>query len=154
MEWLILGMIIVAGIMYLLMKKLDKLIEQSKNTAEPVKQNIDSKPYTLILGDSPIANSLAHLLNNSRIDFLQIKDESLLDRSKYYNRLFAVSSNDLSNMLISVILNQLYNNCTTIAVCNQIQDGKIYEQNLIPYLLAEESNADSLFTIMYPAIKL
>ncbi|MDF2486362.1 MAG: hypothetical protein K0R46_2530 [Herbinix sp.] len=153
MEWLILGMIIVAGIIYLLMKKLDRLIELPKNTTEPYKQNMDGKAYTLIFGDSQIANSLIRILNNYRIDFLQIKDESLLDKTKYYNHLFAVSNNDLSNMLVSIILNQLCEDCTTIAVCNQIQDGKIYEQNNIPYLLAEESSADSLFNIMYPTSK-
>lgn len=153
MEWLIFGMIIVAGIIYMLMKKLDRLVEQSKNTTEPFKQDIENKPYTLILGDSQIANSLARLLDNYRIDFLQIKDEGLLDKTKYYNHLFAVSNNDLSNMLVSIILNQMCDDCTTIAVCNLIQDRKIYEQNQIPYLLREESSADTLFYNMYPTIK-
>ena len=151
MEWLIVSMVIIAGIIYFLMKKLDHYIDQHRIRSELIPKNQSGKPYALILGETPIADQLKILLDSKKIDYLQIKDENNLDKTKSYNHLFAVSSDDLSNMLVCIIINKIMDDCSTVAVCNHIQDRKLYEQNNIPYLFAQEINADVLFQCIYPA---
>lgn len=144
MGWIIVSMVIIAGLFYLLMKKHDHVIEQHEIKSEYTKQ----KPYALILGETKLADCLKALLESRKIDYLQIKDENHLDKSKTYDLVFAVSNDDLSNMLACIIVNQVMEHCRTIAVCNQLQDRKLFEQNNIPYLLAQESNADTLFQLI------
>lgn len=154
MEWLIVSMLIVAGIIYLLLQRFDKLTGQrTVQTGQPYSDASDKK-YALVLGDSPLAESLLQLLKKHQIDCLQIKDENNLDKTKQYLQLFAVSGNDLSNMLVSIILNQLCEDCMTIALCNSSHDRSIFEQNNIPYVTAEEADAKELFHILYPALSI
>ncbi len=150
MEWLIVSMVIIAGIIYYLMKKLDHYIDQHRSQSELIPKSTSSKTYALILGETQIADCLKTLLESKQIDYLQIKDENSLDKTKSYNRLFAVSSDDLSNMLVCIIVNQFMDHCSTIAVCNQLQDRKLFEQNNIPYLLAGEISADALLQNISP----
>jgi hypothetical protein len=151
MEWLIVGMIIIASIIYYLMRKLDCYLDQYRVQSELIPKKPSEKTYALILGETPIADHLKILLDSNKIDYLQIKDESYLDKTKSYHHLFALSGDDLSNMLVCIIINKIMDDCTMIAVCNQLPDRKLYEQNNIPYLLAEEINAEALFQCVYPA---
>lgn len=154
MEWLIVSMLIVAGIIYLLLQRLDRLTGQRIAPSGPPSSDAAGKQYALVLGDSPLAESLLQLLKKHQIDCLQIKDESSLDKTKQYHQLFAVSNDDLSNMLVSIILNQLSESCMTIAVCNSSPDRRIFEQNNIPYVTANEADANTLFHILYPALSI
>lgn len=151
MELLIVSMVIVAGVIYFLMRKLDCYIDQHRSQPELISKSQSGKPYALILGETPIADQLKTLLESKKIDYLQIKDENKLDKTKSYNRLFAVSGDDLCNMLVCIIMNKIMDDCSTIAICNHIQDRKLYEQNNIPYILAQEINADVLFQSIYSA---
>lgn len=148
MEWLIVSLLVIACVIFFLMKKLDRILEQHKINPEHIQQGPSGKPYTLILGETPIADRLKSILESKKIDYIQIQDENVLDRSKHYNCLFAVSNDDLSNMLTCIIVNQIKGDCSTIAICNHLHDRKLYEQNNIPYLLAPETSADELFQII------
>jgi hypothetical protein len=151
MEWLIVSMVIIAGITYFLMKKLDHYTDHDRIQSDFLPKSNSGKSYALILGETPLADQLKTLLDSKNIDYLQIKNENNLDKTKRYNRLFAVSGDDLSNMLVCIIIDQIMEHCSTIAVCNHLQDRKLYEQNNIPYLLAHEINADALFQNIDPA---
>ncbi len=148
---LIASMITIAVVIYFLMKRLDRYIDQHRILSELVPNHQPEKPYALILGENPIADQLKKLLDSKKIDYLQIKDPNNLDKTKSYSHLFAVSNDDLNNMLVCIIINKIMNDCSTIAVCNQLQDQKLYEQNNIPYLLVQEIDADVLFQYIYPA---
>ncbi|MBP1756771.1 MAG: hypothetical protein H6Q59_3169 [Firmicutes bacterium] len=148
MVWLILSMIIIAGIIFVLLRRLDLSLALSGSDCKLVSERSSNEIYTLVLGDSPIADNIFHQLQNHQIACVQIKDENKLDKTKNYNHLFAVSSNDLSNMLVSIIIHQISESCMTIALCNSLQDRPIFEQNNIPYLLAAEADANMLLCTM------
>ncbi|MDF2907401.1 MAG: hypothetical protein K0R34_2722 [Herbinix sp.] len=144
MEWLIVCMVVMAGIIYVLMKKLDHVLELHRIKPEHIQLNVSSKPYALILGETQLADHLKTILESNKIEYIQIKDENNLDKSKKYNRIFAVSNDDLSNLMICIIVNHLMGDCKTIAICNHPQDRNLFEQNNIPYLPEQEFRGDTL----------
>ncbi len=141
MEWLIVSLLVISGIIYLFMRKLDQMLEPHKGKAELYPS---ANPYVLILGETPLAASLMRLLESQDIEYLQIKDENNLDCSKHYQILFAVSNDDLSNLLTCIIVSQKMKHCRIIAVCNLLQNRMLFEQNHIPYRMAFDTTADAL----------
>ncbi len=142
MEWLIVSLLVISGIIYLLMRRLDQILEPHKEKEELYPA---AKPYALVLGETPLADSLMLLLESQDIEYLQIKDENKLDCSKQYHRLFAVSDDDLSNLLACIIVNHKMKHCSIIAVCNLLQNRMLFEQNHIPFRMAIDTTADALF---------
>ena len=148
MEWLIISLLVISGIIYLLMRKLDQILEPHIGNQEVYPS---AKPCALILGETTLADSLMRLLDNQDIAYLQIKDENNLDCSKHYQILFAVSNDDLSNLLTCIIVSQKMKHCSIIAVCNLINNRILFEQNHIPFRMAFDTTADTLFQGIAPS---
>lgn len=144
MEWLIISMLVIASIIYYLMRRLDHVLTKLSTNTEHPQRSASDKHYALILGENQIADHLKTILDSNKIEYLHIKDEHKLDKSKKYNRIFAVSNDDLSNLMVCIIVNKLMGDCKTIAICNQLQDRNLFEQNNIPYLQPQEFRGDTL----------
>jgi hypothetical protein len=152
MGWfLVIGMLIVFGFGFIAMNKIDRFLDQPDVFPEAKQIINDESPYVVVFGYTELADKLTLLLRRHNLAYIQIEDESQLDKTKCYTHLFAISKNDLNNLLISSILSRFNEKCKTIAICNSIDNQNIFKQNKINYLSTENLADEDLFNRIFPA---
>jgi hypothetical protein len=154
MEWIIvIGSILIILIGYSVIKKAERSLHKTPilQELEPEPAIQEGKPFVLLYGISKLADELKVLFQKHEIEYLQIEDQSQLDKTKDYTHLFATSSSDLDNLLINTLVNRINKNHKRIAVCNNADNQNIFQQSEIECFHGDNVNAVVLFQLMFPA---
>jgi hypothetical protein len=150
MEWLlIVGMIFVFIFGLYLMKRIDKFFDKKDVSPEEHKPLITDRAFALVFGSTELSDELVKILKSNAIDYEQIDDENQLYEIDNYSHLFAISDNDVDNLLICVVADRSGVEYQKIARCNSLDNQNIYHQNHIPYLSGETITAQSLYRSMF-----
>ncbi|MHB8130584.1 MAG: hypothetical protein ACYDEX_16460 [Mobilitalea sp.] len=153
MKWLlVVVMIFIFGLGFLVVSQIDKFLNQATVSRDVAKTVRSEKPFAFIFGSTEIADKLMLILKKNSIEYRQIEDENQLNPTDYFSHLFALSDNDLNNLMIGVIANRCMQAFEKIAICNSIDNQTIYKQNKIRYLSSENITAEALFNTMFPSV--
>lgn len=130
---LIIGFLIPFVILGYFMSKLDKFLENEGFAAES--DNVC--PTALVLGDTELAKRTAEILKDSKMPVFMLTEPCLLDQGQNFHYLFALSDNDVDNILLCKIGAKVYNIEKMISLCNDQNDEGIFKSEKIPYLSGE-----------------
>jgi hypothetical protein len=150
MEWLlIVGMIFVFIFGLFIMKRIDRFFDKREVSLNEHTPMETEQTLALIYGSSSLSEELVKILKSNAIDYEKIEDENQLYQIDYYSHLFAISDNDVDNLLICVVADRRGSECQKIARCNSLDNQNIFHQNHISYLSGENISAQSLYRSMF-----
>ena len=138
-------------------------IDKIYSIANPVEFNGDtfyqfsdcsSLTDALIYGDSDFCTDISDVLKQYNINSEILNDINILDKSRSYKYLIAVSKSDLDNLTICAIGTKMMDINNVLAICNQQYNKKIYEENHITYLTRDILSAiDIAHTLLNLRVK-
>lgn len=90
----------------------------------------------LIYGDEDydFCTDISDVLKQYNINSEILNDINILNKSRSYKYLVAVSKSDLDNLTICAIGTKMMDINNVLAICNQQYNKKIYKENQIAYL--------------------
>lgn len=147
---LIIAMLAIFAIGYIIMDHLDKFIS-SPNYLPDIKGvdgTVNKSENALVLGESELLFEIVKLLKQHSITCTIIKDTNELNKSDSYKYLLAVDKNDLENLMMCLIGEKMMGIKCRIAICNCIDNLKIYADNHIPFLYGDNISAINLITTL------
>ncbi len=150
--FLVLLMILVFVLGYFLMSKLDRLMASPEFLVDIKGTYSHKKSYVLVFGYSILAKDLIELLMLQKLDFIVIDAEDQLDKSMSYTHLYAISESDYSNLIMSLVAKKSLGVEQIIAICNNLENKPIYDQNKIQCIPKNENAAEQLFLTFFPAM--
>ncbi len=142
MDWMLIPLFlafIAAGFWF--MKKLDRFLNRQKAHAP---EKADPEEAALLFGGTDSAKEMEKILSRKGIPCLRISQESEIDRGLVYCCLFALSDNDLDNMMICRIGERILGvpGDKMVSLCNSAEHRKIFEEEGIPYRMQGTDVAD------------
>ncbi len=132
---------------FYIMGKIDHFLKTS-HIQEDIREAEEGET-ALIMGCSTLADNLKKLLEEHKIEYQQIEESNEYNPSNPYQYLFAVSNNDFENIMVGIIAKKNLAICKIVALCNCLDNRKIYEQNNIPSLYGTGITGDVLFQVVY-----
>lgn len=130
---------------YYLMCKLDKSILKLREPTKTDMENKNKNTHMVVLGKTTLANALVEIFVQNGYNCNQIEYESQVDINKNYEYVFASSDRDLNNLMFCVFAKRYLDVKKIIAICNQSENRKIFDDCGETYYLKDEVSAKSLF---------
>lgn len=128
---------------FFLMDKLDKFIGSTHffpDNHEPVKEiHTDS---VLVFGVHAISKDIVNLFKEYNIPYHQARNMDDFDISTSFKYVVAVDESDLENLMICVITEKAGGVIKRIAICNNIENAKIFKDKLIPFVDVSGATAE------------
>lgn len=151
MQWMLVVILLLAFIIgYIAVNMLEYLAPA--RYAHTKKINVTEEeivPYLLIFGNGNLADNLKALLESYEIRYLQIDHINALDKTKKYTNIVAVSANDIDNIMIVRIGGKLLEIPFSIAICNQIENRKIFNDYDVFYFSAQSITAEKIAEVLF-----
>lgn len=151
MQWMLVVILLLAFIIgYIAVSMLEYLAPA--RYAHTKKINVTEEeivPYLLIFGNGNLADNLKALLESYEIRYLQIDHINALDKTKKYTNIVAVSANDIDNIMIVRIGGKLLEIPFSIAICNQIENRKIFNDYDVFYFSAQSITAEKIAEVLF-----
>lgn len=151
MQWVLVIVLLLAFIIgYIAVSMLEHLAPACY--AHTKKINVTEEeiaPYLLIFGNGNLADNLKALLESYEIRYLQIDHINALDKTKKYTNIVAVSANDIDNIMIVRIGEKLLEIPFSIAICNQIENRKIFNDYDVFYFSAQSITAEKIAEVLF-----
>ncbi len=144
MDWiLILVFLAFLAAGFRFMKKLDLFLDRQGTHAA---EKADSERAALLFGGTDSAAEMEHILSREKIPCRHISKESEIDRGLIYDYLFALSDDDLDNIMICRIGERILGmpKSRMVSLCNSVEHRKIFEEKGIPYQM-RGTNAAAMF---------
>ncbi|HQQ89477.1 MAG TPA: hypothetical protein PLU82_04535 [Oscillospiraceae bacterium] len=145
MEWMLIPLFlafIAAGFWW--MKGLDRFLDRQKKHAP---KKADSKQVVLLFGGTDSAKEMEKILSFKKIPYLHVSKEFEIDRGLVYHYLFALSDDDLDNIMMCRIGERIFGvpEGNMVSLCNSTEHRKIFEEKGIPYQM-RGSDLAAMFT--------
>lgn len=147
MDWMLIPLFlafIAAGFWF--MKKFDRFLDRQKAY---VQKKAEPEQAVLLFGGTDSAKEMKKILAFEGVPCLHISQESEIDRELSYCYLFALSDNDLDNMMICRIGERILGvpGNKMVSLCNRTEHRKIFEEEGIPYRMRGTDVADMLYDV-------
>lgn len=152
MKWILIFLIFnFIAIGFFVMDKLDKFIVSpySFPDTQEEQDDISSSDIVLVFGKHMISDDIVKLLEARSISFKKIADFNEFDKSNSFKYLFAVDSSDLENLMICSISQKMMGITKRIAICNSLDNAKVYKDKRIPYLYGESISAVDIVNSLF-----
>jgi len=133
MDWMLIPLFfafIAAGFWF--MKGLDRFLDRQR---KQVPEEAGSEQEVLLFGGTDSAKEMEKILSFRKIPYLHISKESEIDRGLVYHYLFALSDDDLDNIMMCRIGERIFSipGDNMVSLCNSAENRKIFEEKGIPY---------------------
>lgn len=155
MEWLILiVMLALFALGFIVMDKLDKFIASPLFFPDSgvINEDKGKSEGALVFGSLTLSHEIAKLLEKQNLPYTKIGNFNELNKSYSYQYLFAVDQLDLENLMICAISEKTMGISKRIAICNCVENKKIFEDNHIPYFCRDIITAPELVSTLYPSL--
>ena len=133
MDWILIPALLAffaSGLYF--MKQLDRFWARRRAHAA---EEADPERVVLLFGGTEPAKEMETILSHERIPCLHISEESEIDRGLVYRYVFALSGDDLDNIMICRIGERILGmpKNQMVSLCNRAENRKIFEEKDIPY---------------------
>jgi hypothetical protein len=141
---LIIGFIIPFVFLGYFMLRLDKFL--AKNVM--VIDDDAMLSSAIVLGRNELAKRIIELLERDGIKVIQLTEPFMFKRERNLRYLFALSENDVDNIVLCKIGKKTYDIEEMISVCNDRRNEGMFVSEKLHYLLSEKLTAQILYKIV------
>lgn len=138
---------------YFIMDRIDRFLKYNNSS------NYDNIPHglidfddedekILIFGDNELSHLIKEFCDDKSYSYKDIVDINNLNYNYKYLSLFALSDNDTDNLIISSIGNKVCAIPYTIAICNSIDNLKVYNQFNLEKVLLRDEQIDRMYSVV------
>ena len=127
-----------------LMSKLDKFFAEGGFMLE----DDERYPVAIVLGGTDLAKQVIELLQENKIPVLALSEPFLLQQEQSFRYLFALSKNDVDNIVLCKIGKKVYNIEKVISLCNDQGNKDMFISEKIRCLSSENITAQLLYDII------
>lgn len=144
--WILLIISFVILLVYIghLVSKLDKFLEKEGIKA----QDDEIGPVAIVLGGDDLAKQVTQLLQKNGISVLSLIEPFMVQQEQSFRYLFALSENDVDNIVLCKIVKKVYNIENIISLCNDRRNEGLFMSEKIRYLSGENVTAQLLYEIV------
>lgn len=108
----------------------------------------DEEGKILIFGENELTHLIKEFCDYKSYSYKDIVDINNLNYNYKYLSLFALSDNDTDNLIISSIGNKVCAIPFTIAICNSIDNLKVYNQFNLEKVLLYDGQIDRMYSVV------
>ena len=127
-----------------LMSKVDKFM---KKGGLMIEDDMIS-PIAIVLGGTDLAKQITELLQKNAIPVLTLLEPFLLEQEQKFCYLFALSENDVDNIVLCKVGKKVYNIEKIISICNNRRHDGMFMSEGIRYLPSEDVTAQMLYEVV------
>lgn len=141
---LIISFLIPLVFIWFLISKLGNYLDNNTLKSD----DTDSTASSVVLGDTPLAENTARLLDRKGIHAIRLNDPFQLTNEKKLCYLFALSDNDADNIAFSKLGKKLYFIKASIGICNDQNNENMFKSEKMNYIYADGASADKLVQLV------
>lgn len=144
--WILIAIGFLPPLVYIgyLLSKLDKFLDEGGFKTD----GNYKEPVAIVLGKTFMAKEITKLLEKNDISVLNIVEPFLLNQEQNFSYIFALSDNDVDNIVLCRLAKRLFNIEKTICFCNDEKNERIFTKEKIPYIVGENITPQRLYEIV------
>ncbi len=122
-----------------LMPRVERFFETSE-----FEENSSGRYMALVIGKNELADETVRLLKVQNIRVLLEAEPFMPGQNQEFHYIFALSDNDVDNILMCRIGKKTYNINNIIGLCNDIRNERIYKSEGIPFFYNKDITAKAI----------
>jgi len=126
-----------------LMSKVDKFVKKGGFIEDDV-----ISPVAIVLGETDLAKQIIEHLQKNGIPVLTLLEPFLLEQEQNFCYLFALSENDVDNIVLCKVGKKVYSIEKIISICNDRRNDGMFISEGISYLPSEDVTAQMLYDVV------